>query len=109
MLVDIGGEYKYLEDNKDYLQVIEDKISWEFADEIARRLDEVRILAECLREDADSDFKYLEAENENLRNLIDDVNSELQHYLVPIEQGKRINRQEMIKLLNRVIKMLNGR
>lgn len=109
MLYDIGGEYKYLTDERDFLQVIEDKTSYEFADEIARRLHEAEYFTDYLRKDADSDFKYLEAENENLRNLIDDVNSELQCYLVPIEQGKRINRQGVINLLNRVIKMLNGR
>lgn len=102
--------YENLITDKDFLEVISKKISYEFAEELSRRLDAVNEELEFLRNDpGDTDFAFIEQENEELRNLIDDVNSDLQYYLSPIEGGKKINRQDMIKTLNRIIKKLNER
>lgn len=109
MLIDIGQGYKNLVVDEDFIEVMQEQISYEFAEEIARRLSAAEDEVEWIRADADSDSKYIEAENEGLRNLIDDVNSLLQCYLDPIERGKRINRQEMIKTLNKAIQMLSER
>lgn len=98
--------YENLITDKDFLEVISKKISYEFAEELARRLELVQEELEFLRND--TDFAFIEQENEELRNLIDDVNSDLQCYLDPIEKGKRVNRETLIKTLNRIIKKLDG-
>lgn len=98
--------YENLITDKDFLEVISKKISYEFAEELSRRLDLVQEELEFLRDD--TDFAFIEQENEGFRNLIDDVNSELQCYLVPIEKGKQVNRKTLIKTLNRIIKKLDG-
>lgn len=98
--------YENLITDKDFLEVISKKISYEFAEELSRRLDLVQEELEFLRDD--TDFAFIEQENEGLRNLIDDVNSDLQCYLDPIEKGKRVNREALIKTLNRIIKKLDG-
>ena len=61
-----------------------------------------------LKEDSDSDFSYIEQENEYLRNLIDDVNSMIQSYIYPIERGQRLYRDKTIKFLNEIIKYLDN-
>lgn len=75
--------------------------------EIAHKIElteyEIKVLTD------ESDLPYIEAENEELINLIDDVNSTLQHLIVPIERGQRINRDKVIKTINEVIKQLTNR
>ena len=107
MLIETSKDcYENLITDKDFLEVISKKISYEFAEELSRRLELVQEELEFLRDD--SDFAFIEQENEGLRNLIDDVNSDLQCYLDPIEKGKRVNRETLIKTLNRIIKKLDG-
>lgn len=107
MLIETSKDcYENLITDKDFLEVISKKISYEFAEELSRRLDLVQEELEFLRDD--TDFAFIEQENEGLRNLIDDVNSDLQCYLDPIEKGKRVNRETLIKTLNRIIKKLDG-
>lgn len=98
--------YENLITDNDFLEVVSKKISYEFAEELSRRLELVQEELEFLRDD--SDFAFIEQENEGLRNLIDDVNSDLQCYLDPIEKGKRVNRETLIRTLNRIIKKLDG-
>lgn len=108
MVIEVGkNEYQNLVTNNDFLNVISDKISYEFAREIAHKIelteDEIRALTD------ESDMAYIEAENEELLNLIDDVNSILQHLIVPIKRGQRINRDKVIKTINEVIRQLTNR
>lgn len=108
MVIEVGqNEYKNLVTNNDFLNVISDKVSYEFAREIAHKIelteDEIKALTD------ESDLPYIEAENEELINLIDDVNSTLQHLIVPIERGQRINRDKVIKTINEVIRQLTNR
>ena len=107
MLVDVGkGKYRNLSTDEDFFGVIEEKISWEFAEELRKRLNRVQEYIEELKED--SDFSYIEQENEYLRNLIDDVNSMIQSYIYPIERGQRLYRDKTIKFLNEIIKYLDN-
>lgn len=107
MLIETSKDcYENLITDEDFLEVISKKISYEFAEELSRRLDLVQEELEFLRDD--TDFAFVEQENEAIRNLIDDVNSDLQCYLDPIEKGKRVNRETLIKTLNRIIKKLDG-
>ena len=110
MLIETSKDYyENLITDKDFLEVISKKISYEFAEELSRRLELVQEELEFLRNDTgDTDFAFIEQENEELRNLIDDVNSDLQCYLDPIEKGKRVNRENLIKTFNRIIKKLDG-
>lgn len=108
MVIEVGkNEYKNLVTDNDFLNVISDKVSYEFAREIAHEIelteDEIKALTD------ESDLPYIEAENEELINLIDDVNSTLQHLIVPIEKGQRIDRDKVIKTINEVIKQLTNR
>lgn len=108
MLVDIGNsKYIDLNSNEDYLRIIEEKISYEFADELRHRLNGVQEYIEELKEN--SDIPYIEQENEDLRNLIDDVNSMMQSYIYPIEKGERLYREKTIKFFNEVIKYLDNK
>ena len=104
MLIDIGGSYKNLVENEDYLDIIREKISDEFANEIQLLIDEAHIVEKIHERAADSDFAYIEAENEDLRRTIDDINSELQQFIYPIEKGSRLNRDKTIKFINSLIK-----
>lgn len=107
MLIDIGNKYINLNSDEDYLRVIEEKISYEFADELRCRFNRIQECIEELREN--SDISYFEQENEVLRNLIDDVNSMLQSYIFPIKKGKRLYREKTINFFNEVIKYLDNK
>lgn len=107
MLIDIGNEkYRDLDTNEDFLRIIEEKISWEFAEEIRRKFNGIEEYIEDLRNN--SDITYIEQENEDLRFLIEDVNSILQSYIYPIEKGERLYRDKTIKLFREIIKMLDN-
>lgn len=106
MYVDTGNGYEFLTSQKDYLNVIRRRISYEFMTLIENEFDAVNHEIEAMKK---GDFNYIEMENEELRTLIDDTNSELQHYLVELEKGKRINRQTLINLLNRITQNLSDR
>lgn len=107
MLIDIGNEkYRDLDTNEDFLRVIEKKISWEFAEEIRKKFNGIEEYIEDLRNN--SDITYIEQENEDLRFLIEDVNSILQSYIYPIEKGERLYRDKTIKLFREIIKMLDN-
>lgn len=106
MLIDIGDrKYRNISSDEDFLRIVEEKISWELSEELRKRLNGVQEYIEELKED--SDFSYIEQENEYLRNLIDDVNSMIQSYIYPIERGQRLYRDKTIKFLNEVIKYLD--
>ena len=108
MLVDVGkGKYRNLSTDEDFFGVIEEKISWEFAEELRNRFNERQEYFNELEEN--SDFNFIEQENEDLRNLIDDVNSMIQSYIYPIEKGERLYREKTIKFLNEIIKYLDNR
>lgn len=107
MLIDVGDrKYRNISSDEDFLRIVEEKISWEFAEELRKRLNGVQEYIEELKED--SDFSYIEQENEDLRNLIDDVNSMIQSYIYPIERGQRLYRDKTIKFLNEIIKYLDN-
>ena len=107
MLIDVGDrKYRNISSDEDFLRIVEEKISWEFAEELRKRLNGVQEYIEELKED--SDFSYIEQENEYLRNLIDDVNSMIQSYIYPIERGRRLYRDKTIKFLNEIIKYLDN-
>lgn len=106
MYVDTGNGYQYLISLDDFLNVIRERTSYEFMLVIEDELNAVSREVEAMKS---GDFNYIEMENEELRNLIDDTNSELQHYLVELEGGKRINRQTLINMLTRLTKNLSDR
>lgn len=107
MLIDVGDrKYRNISSDEDFLRIVEEKISWEFSEELRKRLNGVQEYIEELKED--SDFSYIEQENEYLRNLIDDVNSMIQSYIYPIERGQRLYRDKTIKFLNEIIKYLDN-
>lgn len=109
MLIDVGDrKYRNISSDEDFLRIVEEKISWEFAEELRKRLNGVQEYINELKEDSDSDFSYIEQENEYLRNLIDDVNSMIQSYIYPIERGQRLYRDKTIKFLNEIIKYLDN-
>ena len=107
MLIDVGNrKYRNISSDEDFLRIVEEKISWEFAEELRKRLNGVQEYIDELKED--SDFSCIEQENEYLRNLIDDVNSMIQSYIYPIERGQRLYRDKTIKFLNEIIKYLDN-
>ena len=109
MLVDIGNGYANLVEDRDFIDIMDKKISPEFARIVGDKLDYLRWMEDLEEEKYNGDYRYIEAENEELINLIDDVNSELQHYVVGIESGKRVYRESLLKLLNSIIKQLSNR
>ena len=109
MLIDVGDrKYRNISSDEDFLRIVEEKISWEFAEELRKRLNGVQEYIEELKEDSDSGFSFIEQENEYLRNLIDDVNLMIQSYIYPIERGQRLYRDKTIKFLNEIIKYLDN-
>lgn len=106
MYVDTGNGFKYLVSQEDFLDVIRERTSYEFMLVIEDEFNAVNREIEAMKE---GDFNYIEMENEELRNIINDANSELQIYLSELEKGKRVNRQTLINLLKRVIKNLDNR
>lgn len=107
MLIDVGYEngqrkYENLVEDADFVDIIATKISPEFAYEVGDRLNDLARQRDLDLQDAD----YIMMENEQLCNVIDEVNSLLQHLVVPLEKGERINREKVIKTLKQAIKML---
>ena len=109
MLVDIGNEYANLVEDRDFIEIMDRKISPEFARLVGDKLDYLRWMESFEEEKYEGDYRYIESENEELRNLIDDVNSELQQYVVGLENGKRVYRETLLKMLNSIIKQLTDR
>lgn len=104
MLIDIGTKYQDLNSNEDFLRIVEEKISYEFANEIREKLNGIENYINDLKEG--TDLTYIEQENEELRYLIDDVNSMMQSYIYPIEKGGRLYRDKTIKFFNNIIDLL---
>lgn len=106
MLIDTGNnKYLNLVTDEDFLRIIEQKISWEFSEEIRKRFGRVEEYIENLKNN--SDITYIEQENQELRFLINDVNFMMQFYIYPIEKGERLYREKTIKFFNQIINMLS--
>lgn len=104
----IGNDkYLHLVTRRDYLDVISEKVSPDFAAEIEGMLNEADITKEAMIEEIDSDARFYEMENEEMRNTIDDANSMIQQFLYPIEKGKNLNRQKTIQFLNDLLKLID--
>lgn len=109
MRVKIGhnpDQYEVLWSLRDYLDVMRDKISHEFVRTFESEF--------FISEDKDSEGFSLAEENEwmqrdieHLESVIDEVNSTLQQYLVSLQQGKRVNREALMKMLKELIKTLD--
>ena len=109
MMITTGlNTYENLVTNQDYLDIIEKRISYEFANEIRKKIDEAENEAKIAQDRLDSDLTYYEAECETYMNLLDEINSMLQQFIVPIQRGDRINREKTIVLINTIIKMIDA-
>ena len=87
MLVEVEkGKYRNLSTDEDFFGVIEEKISWEFTEELINRFNNYQEYVNKLNEN--SDFSFIEQENEDLIHLIDDINSMIQSYIYPIEKRR---------------------
>jgi hypothetical protein len=107
-MTNIGNDkYLHLVTRRDYLDVISDKVSPDFAAEIEEMLDVAELTKSQLIDEIDSDAAFYEAENEEMRNTIDDANSMIQQFLYPIEKGKNLNRQKTIQFLNDLLKLID--
>lgn len=107
MLIDTGNTFENLVETEEYLDIIRKKISYEFAEEIRLMIDEATYIKQMHENVANSDAAYIEAENEDLRRTIDDMNADLQQFIYPIEKGQRINREKTIRFINNLIKTCN--
>ena len=104
----IGNDkYLHLVTRRDYLDVISERVSPDFAAEVEEMLDEAELTKSQLIDEIDSDAAFYEAENEEMRNTIDDANSMIQQFLYPIEKGKNLNRQKTIQFLNDLLKLID--
>lgn len=107
-MTNIGNDkYLHLVTRRDYLDVISDKVSPDFAAEIEEMLDEAEFTKSQLIDEIDSDAAFYEVENEEMRNTIDDANSMIQQFLYPIEKGKNLNRQKTIQFLNDLLRLID--
>lgn len=109
MLIDIGNGFANLVEDRDFVDIMDKQISPEFARIVGDKLDYLRYIEAFEEEKYDGDYRCLEAENEELRNVIDDVNSELQQYVDGLEHGKRVYRETLLKMLKSIINQLNDR
>lgn len=103
---DARDEFADLYTYRDYLDVIREKISWEFL----HAFEENWYVCELKDEDGFSiaeENEWLQRQMEDYERTMDDVNSEIQHYLVALEGGERINRQKIIKAMKQWVKMIN--
>ena len=96
MLVDVGGTYKDLEEDEDYIRVIQNKTSYEFADIIRNKL-------------SDQDERFIDLEIEcdmlrdhetEMRDVLNEINSLVQNAIYEIEKMPRMDRKKIIQYLN---------
>lgn len=106
-MTNIGnGEYKHLVSRRDYIDIISEKISPEFAAEIEEELEWANRCKHELLEEVDSDCRYIELENEELRNQLFDAGAYVSSFLRPLLDGHNLNRQKTIKFLQQLEKEL---
>lgn len=111
MLIDIGNKYENLVTNQDYLRVIEDKTSAEFAYEVEKIFNAAEVEKERMINEAISDAEWFERENEQMARDMDDTNSLLQQLQVDIERGsqaQRLDRKKILETLKKAVKMLDS-
>lgn len=98
MLIDVGGEYKNLDEDRHFIDVIEDKISWEFADIIRQRLsgEDERFV------DLQGDYEWLEKDNSGKYESLQEIISLVQNAICTIEKMTRIDRKKIIQLLEEI-------
>ena len=101
-----NNEYKHLVTQRDYLDIISSKISPEFAAEIEEELEWANKCKGELMEMVDSDCRYIELENEELRNQLFDAGASVSSFLRPLLDGHNLNRQKTIKFLRQLEKDL---
>ena len=96
MLIDIGGEYKDIDRQEQFLDVIRTKVSHEFTEHIKDMMDEASYRAE----NEDVDFLYCEIEQKD--NQLDEIRSMTQQLIEALEKGQRCTKQAVLPVLRRI-------
>lgn len=100
MLIDVGGAYKNLDEDRHFIDVIEDKISWEFADIIRQKLSDQDDRFVELQDE----YNWLEKDNSGKYEGLQEIISLVQNAICKVEGMKRLDRKVIIALFEEIEK-----
>lgn len=98
MLVDVGGAYKDLVEDRHFVEVMQDKISYEFADIIRQKLSD----SDGRFADLQEDYEYLEKNNSGFYETLQEIRSLVQNAICTVEKMPRMDRKKIIQLLEEI-------
>ena len=108
-MFDIGGEYQDIDTLQQMVAVIEEKTSYEFAIECEELMTVAALQARADIEGAQYDCDRMSEEWQAMRDVVEEINSQLQQYLYDLERGKiPFSRKPLKKLLSEIIEMCEG-
>lgn len=102
-----GGEI-YLTDfnTRDICNVVSDFCGEDFAAGVQRKIEEMQGQADYETLKFNSDMEAYEAENEEFRDVLVQINDILDEYEIKIERGQRFTRADVFKLFNEIHKLI---
>lgn len=99
-----NGSYEYINSNEDFRILIENEMGVESAKYVQELIDQ----ADYTTRKVNTDLESYEASNESMMFAIQDAINDMESIVNMIEDSKRLNREELIKKLNSVLKNLSN-
>ena len=90
----------------DIYNVVSDFCGEDFAAGVLEAIEEMQDQADYETLKFNSDMEAYEAENEDFRNTLQEIESLLQQYEYKIERGQRFTRTDVFKLFNEIHKLI---
>lgn len=107
-VIDLPRGEKYITDfnSEDIYRICCDFCGEDFAAGVAETIEDLQDQADYTKLKFNSDFECYEAENETLRNTLQEIESLLQQYENKIERGQRFTRVDVFKLFDEIHKLI---
>ena len=107
-IINLPGGEKFITDFNtiDIYNVVSDFCGEDFAAGVLEAIEEMQDQADYETLKFNSDMEAYEAENEDFRNTLQEIESLLQQYEYKIERGQRFTRADVFKLFNEIHKLI---
>ena len=107
-VINLPGGEKFITDfnTMDIYNVVSDFCGEDFAAGVLEAIEELQAQADYETLKFNSDMEAYEAENEDFRNTLQEIESLLQQYEYKIERGQRFTRADVFKLFNEIHKLI---
>ena len=107
-VIDLPRGEKYITDfnSRDIYDICCDFCGEDFAAGVLETIEDLQDAADYETLKFNSDMEAYEAENEDFRNTLQEIESLLQQYEYKIERGQRFTRADVFKIFNEIHKLI---